>query len=211
MRLIYYTKKMQMKDFTLKNYNDFLEVIPQNWEHLAGLAYTPRRYFYLAEIQIQGFKNALEKTFEESKEPKIIDYSEQCYSYSYGFYALIRTCLEVSSKFSDAFQKQNFSKELESYRDSKKNEVINIIKIANDYIKHPVENQGKVTWYEPGGLDNHGELGIYEWSTVDNNHFKVLSIYPIRDITTVFEYLEQIGRLYTKQITSLSYPRSQST
>jgi hypothetical protein len=191
-----------MRDLTLKNYNYFLETIPQSWQNLAGLAYTPRRYFYLAEIQIQGFKTALEKTFEESKEPKTIDYSEQCYSYSYGFYTLIRTCLEASSKFSNAFQKQKFSQELADYRDSKKKEITTIINIANDYIKHPVENQGKVTWYEPGGLDNHGELGIYEWSTVDNNHFKVLSIYPIRDITTVFEYLEQIAQLYTKHITS---------
>ena len=37
------------------------EKLTIDWKNLSGLAYTPLRYFYLAEIQIQSSATALEK------------------------------------------------------------------------------------------------------------------------------------------------------
>ncbi len=189
-----------MRGHVLKKYGRFLDKFPMDWENLSGLAYTPLRYFYLADIQMQSFISALEEEFRESHKAQPKDYMEQCYAYCYGFYPLIRACLEVSSKFSDAFQKKIFSQDLKDYRDSATDKIQTIIDIANNYVKHPAENGDKVTWYEPGGLDVSGEFSINEWSTVDNNHFAILTINPIQDIDTVFEHLEKLGELYNEQL-----------
>src|SRR3989344_1253940 len=98
-----------MEKLRIKNYSLFLDSIPQTWQRLSGLAYTPYRFFYLADVQMQGFLVALNNEFKESNRFTSKEYIEQCYSYCYGFYTLIRTCLEVSQKFNDAFQRENFS------------------------------------------------------------------------------------------------------
>ncbi len=189
-----------MREQILNKYNQFLEKFPQEWEDISGLAYTPLRYFYLADVQIKGFSVALDREFEEFHKPQPIDYSEQCYSYCYGFYALIRTCLEVSSKFSNKFQERSFSADLENYRNLAEDKIKEIINIANNCIKHPAGNKDKVTWYEPGGLDSDGKLSINEWSTTEREHFAILTVSPVQDLNTVFGHLERLAELYTKQL-----------
>jgi hypothetical protein len=190
--------------FILTKYNEFLDQFPQRFEPLAGLAYTPLRYFYLADVQIQGFIINLELQFKHLKVAEQKNYSEQCYAYCYGFYALIRTCLEVSSKLSDAIQLKACSEDLKVYRDSMHKKIKKIIDIANDCVKHPAGNIDKVTWYEPGGLSSHGEFSIYEWSTTNSKHFKVITVNPILDITTVFKHLEKLAELYIQQLSKLN-------
>lgn len=189
-----------MKELLLREYDLFLSEFPKDWQHLSGLAHIPLRYFYLSGVQIQNFFSALEQSFQNRSIPNTEDYSEKCYSFCYGFYVLIRTCLEVSGKFNDAFQKEKFSPELAEYRESVKDEIQDIIDIANNFVKHPVENNGKVTWYEPGGLDSSGTLSLYEWSTQDNDHFKVLEIHPKKDYEKVYNYLEKLASIYVKNL-----------
>lgn len=129
------------------------------------------------------------------------DYSENCYSFCYGFYGLIRTSLDASGKFSEALQKVQFSQELSDFRSSQSKAIQDIINIANDYIKHPLDNgTSKVTWYEPGGLDNSGNVSINEWSTANDDHFKILEINPIRDARTVHKYLETLAEIHMETI-----------
>jgi hypothetical protein len=140
-------------ELTLTNYSEFLTSFPSEWEDLSHHAYTPYRYFYLAKVQIKSYRTSVEKKFQKLQQATPDDNDNMdCDSYCFGFYVLIRTCLAASQKFTDLFQqKQNPSKELHDYLVTNKEKIQDIVDIANDKIKHPLEKEGKYVWYEPGG------------------------------------------------------------
>lgn len=184
----------------LNNYDKFLESLKPKQFSLLHLATAAHRYFYFAEIQVRNFTEYLEINFKP--ETKNFDYKEVCSSYCLGFYTLIRTSLEASRRLSDEIQKDDASGELKKYRDENLVSIKNIINIANDFIKHPLEDdtRNKVKFYEPGSLDNFGNVGMYEWSIKDVDYFEVPEINPIKDCDTVYKYLEGLALVYLKII-----------
>ncbi len=184
-----------MKTLKLSKYSKFLNKFPDDLKDISRLAYTPYRYFYLAEKQIVEFLKYLNLIKDSQWKD---DYSEECYSYAYGFYTLIRTSIKASGSFSAELQKIKPSKSLDTYRNKWHDDIQKIIVIADDKVVHPLDNDKAVKWYEPGGLDSNGDIDIYEWSIKDNNYFKVIKINPLQDIKTVHNYLEGLANIYLK-------------
>ncbi len=185
----------------LNNYSNFIDRLSD--ESIHHLAETTRRYFYLAEIQVRSLEKNLEDGF---KIGDMGSYAEYCYSYCFGFYTLIRTCLESSQRLSEYFQPKNNSRQLQDYRDKELPDIIEIIKIANNIVKHPLEEtedfngkkrrERKTVFYELGGLDTLGSIGIYEWSIERNIPHILKNIYPIKDLNRVYKHLENLALIY---------------
>jgi len=182
----------------LKKFSDFIGRNPEQM-YLLHYATTIRRYFYFAEIQVRLFSEAVEKEFNIDNK---IDYTEECDSHCFAFYALIRTCLEAAKKASDFMQKFDNSGELKKYREENKIRIKNIIKTANRFVKHPLVNlnRNQFEFYQPGGLDISGNVSMYEWSAKNNHHFEVPEVNPVDDCDSVFKYLEGLANIYTKII-----------
>ena len=183
----------------LKKYSKFLENIHLKHKGLLHLGTTTMRYFYFAELQIVNFENNLQIFFDIDNN---VDYSEACYSNAFSFYTLIRVSLEASRRLSDEIQKQDNRDTLKKFRSDNEKVIINIIKIANDIVKHPLEDakRNKIVFYEPGGLDISGNVDIYEWSTKDSTDVKTFDIDPIYHCDQIFEYLEKLSVVYLEAL-----------
>jgi len=182
----------------LEKYSKFLSKFED--QKIFHLGIIVQRYFYFAELQIRDFERNCGMYFDRNN---TIDYSEACYSNSFSFYALIRTCLEASKILSSEIQKREKTGKLEKYRQEHFKEIKKIIDIANNIVKHPQKNPmtNKIFFYEPGGLDNFGNMGIYEWSN-PHNMLKVLEINPIKDCNVVYKYLEDLAPIYLENISN---------
>lgn len=182
----------------LKQYNNFLNEFRPKELWVFNLGTTTQRYLYLAEIQLRNFKENLVQSF--NKDASQIDYTERCYSYCYGFYALIRTSLEASRRLSNEMAEKDKGAELQEYRNSQQRLIKPIIKISNDIIKHPLadKSRNKKVFYQPGGLDSTGKVSIYEWSLEKKKDLEVFEIHPTRDFDTTYEHLEGLGVQYLR-------------
>src|SRR3989344_3030554 len=176
----------------LEKYSEFLSKFQDEKNfHLATIT---QKYFYFAELQIIDFQRNCEKNFKKNRS---IDYNEACYSNAFGFYALIRACLETSRILCDKMQKKDNTGKLKEYRQDNFKRIKNIIDIADDIVKHPQKDQitNKVSFYEPGGLDNFGNMYVYEWLN-SGQMGEILEINPIKDCDLVYKYLENLASIY---------------
>lgn len=197
MRIERYLKFNALNIFLVK-FSDFLGQDSKNM-YLVHYVTTIKRYFYMAEIQVRLFSEAVEKEFERDNK---IDYVERGDSHCFAFYALIRTCLEAEKRVSDFMQKFDSSGELKNYLLENKNRVKNIIKTANLFVKHPLIDpvRKRFEFYQPGSLDISGNVGMYEWSSKNDKHFETLEVNPVDDCDSIFKYLEGLSIIYTNII-----------
>jgi len=179
------------------NYKTFLEQFKPEHQSIFHLAVTVERYFYFAEIQVNIFKEKIDQMYHRSNDER---FSDTCYSSCFAMYAHIRTCLEANKRLADELQRLKSDTELKEFRDQHSAHIQNIIDIANNIVKHPLDKNGKVQFYEPGGFDNVGEVTIYEWSSTDDHHFELPKIHPLKDLQRVFDYLETVSVIYLKII-----------
>ena len=182
----------------LKKFSDFLGKDSKNM-YLVHYVTTIRRYFYFAEIQVRLFSEAVEKQFEINNE---IDYIEVGDSHCFAFYALIRTCLDAEKRVSDFIQQFDSSCELEKYLTDNSTRVKGIINTANKFVKHPIIDpaHNRFEFYQPGSLDISGNVGMYEWSSKNDKHFKTPEVNPVDDCDSIFKYLEELSTIYLKII-----------
>lgn len=89
---------------------------------------------------------------------------------------------------------------VKNYRESCQTSIENIIMIANDVVKHPLNIGNKNIWHEPCGLDLSGRALATEWSAADKNHCEIKELYPSQDLQTVYRFLENIAKLYSSLI-----------
>ena len=192
-----YLKFNSFNAFLVK-FSDFIGKDVKNM-YLLHYVTTIRRYFYLAEIQVRLFSEAVEKEFERDNK---IDYTERGDSHCFAFYALIRTCLEAEKRVSDFMHEFDFSDELKNYLTDNEKLVKNIIKAANLFVKHPLidPSRNRYEFYQPGSLDISGSVGMYEWSSKNDEHFKVPEVNPVDDCDSIFKYLEGLATIYIKII-----------
>jgi len=188
-----YLKFNSFNSFLVK-FSDFIGKDTKNM-YLLHYVTTIRRYFYFAEIQVRLFSEAVEKEFEINNKT---DYIERGDSHCFAFYALIRTCLEAEKRVSDFLRKFDLSDELKNYLLNNEKLLKNIIKTANLFVKHPLidPSRKRFEFYQPGSLDISGNVGMHEWSSKNDAHFKVPEVNPVDDCDSVFKYLEGLAIIY---------------
>lgn len=181
----------------LENFKQFLESFKPEHQSILHLAVTVQRYFYFAEIQANIFNEKISKMYDRSGEK---NFSDICYSSCFAMYAHIRTCLEANKRLGDELQSLGPHTELQEFRSQNFAQIQSIVNIANNIVKHPLDKDGKVLFYEPGGFNNAGEVTVYEWSSTDDDYFELPKIHPIKDLQTIHSYLEKVSAFYLQVI-----------
>jgi len=180
----------------LNKYRQFVFTFRPSEQHVFHYAVIAERYFYLAETQAEAFQDAIESAFAEGKEHT--EASEKRYSFGFGVYTMLRTCLESAQRLSGYFDTKYHDKGLAEFRVSWDANIKRIVDIANDLIKHPLENpsRNKDTFYEPGGSDSTGALTVYGYSMDADKDMILPEIHPVGDLNLIYQYLEGLGERY---------------
>lgn len=179
----------------LTDYQRFIEAFRPTEQHVFHYSVVAERYFYLAEAQGDAFKVAIDYAFLPDHKHTIS--SVERYSYGFGVYLMLRTCLESAGRLNNYFE-EKYSEPVSSFRQSWLTDVIRIINITNDLIKHPLEDASrqKQHAYEPDGSDSTGALTVYGYSVQDDEEMILPEIRPLRDLNLIRRYLDTMGALY---------------
>lgn len=185
----------------LKEYSKFLQAFPPEKQHIFHLGVITEKFFYLAEHQISEFQKELKIVFDRSK--KLTESSDKLYSFALGFYPLVKVSLDASYRLNCYFEETEHSLILQEYRKSESDEITGIRNIANDIVKHPLddESRGKRYFIEPAtGSDSAGGVAVNKWWLDETKHGEVIRIKPKKDLETVFYYLETLATIYQRLI-----------
>lgn len=185
---------------TLQKYKTFVNNFHPDEQYVFHYAVITERYFYLAESQAQAFQEAIDSAF--SPEKKQTEASEKRYAFGFGVYIMLRTCLESSRRLNDYLDQNYHNQALADFRSTWRNEIMRIITITNNLIKHPLEDpsRDKDKFYEPGGSDSTGALTVYGYSTETDEEMILPEIHPISDFKVTYKYLEELADVYSSFI-----------
>lgn len=181
----------------LNEYSKFLKDFCPAYQQTFHYAVITDRYYHLAEVQAEAFNNAINSAFFPKSNTES---NEKRYSFGYGVYVMLRTCLESLRKLNIYFDQQYNDKKLSTYRKEWCIIIRPIIDVANHLIKHPLGDpkRDKGRCYEPGGSDNKGALTVYGYSTNINGDMVLLKIIPVKDLKVVYDYIEGIAKIYRR-------------
>ncbi|GEM_PF-6569584 len=184
---------MQKEQISLIKYNKFLHQFQPKEQNIFHLAIVVEKYFYMAEIQSKALTKTIKKNFEQNG----TDMSLSIYSYTAGVYALLRTAFEASTKLAEYFMNATQSAELTKFRRVNKKEICcEIIDVANDLIKHPIDSNTSDFFCEPGGYDSVGKIDFYKYSATDMKYFEIVSVNPARALSMAHNYFEGLSEIY---------------
>ncbi len=152
----------------------------------------------MSEDQVEEFQKELAAVFDPSR--RFTKPADRLYSFCFGFYSLIRVTLEATYKLNQYFDKKYSNQELQQYREDWFTRIDAIRQIANDIVKHPLddETRKKDYFFEPGGSDSMGSVTIYKWWIDPQKEMDFSKeIKPAIDLQTVFDYLEGLAEKYS--------------
>lgn len=131
---------------------------------IINYATTTRRYYYFACLQNNLFLECIrEALYNENINEYEYNVPMAPFAYAFSVYALIRTSLEACQKLCNALFMLRLNEEISKYREYHKEEIKDIIDIANDMVKHPMINnppEEKTKMSMPHSYDIGGSMGF---------------------------------------------------
>lgn len=166
-------------------------------------ATTVRRCYYFACLQDNIFSECAQESLCNDD---VNDYEYNVpmapFASAFGVYVLIRASLEACQKLCDALLKLYPNEELIKYRESRREEIKNIIDIANDKFKHPTvsdppEENAEIS--QPCSYSIGGDLGfdLWKWKEKDWELF-TQTVDPDKDLKIVKAYIEGMTDILIK-------------
>lgn len=174
--------------YQLPNYLDFLLNYRFQDSRSKQTAQSVLDYYRFAYYQMMNLSDTCDNFFnvQDPDHETMIEGMNKSWSYAYAMYALLRTSLEAMSIFRKMVNDQTV---VNTYY---KNEIIRIIDIANDVVKHPTFKHNVFsTGTEVIGLMRGGDIEVAISS--DDGSIIRKEINPMKDFKIIRDYLNYIA------------------